>query len=563
MAENGLKTFSMHSSDDKYERTVATISGELADADRSLPAELAPENQDPETVARRYLNQMIASPAVPSLTAAPAETATYYQTVATEAVPLTGTKVVKFAQYLHHIPVYGSLITIELDDDNSLLSVNSALGEPEKVDPVASVSPARAKEVIAEDGGAFSPPAELPRLYYYFDDRKRRGTWRLVYIAKNVRREAAGNGAASSMPQLFDYVIDAHGKGELIARLPRSQSVTWRPEELETADALGKPRHIRAEHNESGKHRLSDTVRHVQTHNFNFRDIARGDGILPGDIVVNPPKPWDTGAISAHANAEEVVDFLFQELHRNGLDNLGSPVVSSINCTFRNANPANKEWRNAAWIGTQMVYGQRMVNGKLRSYAVAKDVVAHEIIHGLTDHTARLEYRRESGALNESYSDILGIIISNRHLPDIGDWNWELGEDLDGTGVPIRDLSDPTLHGQPAHMDDFRQLNPGEVPSDANDHGFVHVNSGIHNKAAHNLITSKASTGKFLFTPHEVAALFYLALSQRLTRTSGFSASRRGVVLSALTLFRNDPQATRTKKLAAIAKAFDDVGITA
>ena len=62
----------------------------------------------------------------------------------------------------------------------------------------------------------------------------------------------------------------------------------------------------------------------------------------------------------------------------------------------------------------QMVYGQRPVNGELTSYATAKDVVAHEITHGLTDKTAGLVYQSESGALNESYSDIFGILISNQ-----------------------------------------------------------------------------------------------------------------------------------------------------
>jgi Zn-dependent metalloprotease len=74
-----------------------------------------------------------------------------------------------------------------------------------------------------------------------------------------------------------------------------------------------------------------------------------------------------------------------------------------------------------------MIYGQRLVGGRLRSYAAALDVVAHELLHGLTDHTARLEYRFQSGALNESYSDIFGIIVSNIHNSSIDTWNWEMG----------------------------------------------------------------------------------------------------------------------------------------
>jgi Zn-dependent metalloprotease len=174
--------------------------------------------------------------------------------------------------------------------------------------------------------------------------------------------------------------------------------------------------------------------------------------------------------------------------------------------------------------------------------------------HGLTEHTARLEYQYQSGALNESYSDIFGIIIANAHQPDVDKWDWEMGEELDDSGVPLRDLSNPARCGQPAHMDDFRVT--------TSDNGGVHTNSGIHNKAAFNLITAK-DNGKHLFTPREAAALFYLALTQRLAPTSGFSASRQAVELSAKTLFRNDPQSVRDKKLAAVAAAFEAVGIAA
>jgi Zn-dependent metalloprotease len=131
MPENGLKTFAMHSGDEEQGPTVTTISEELESAASARSLAFEPENLDPETVARRYLDQMIASPTVPDLTATTADASgEQYQTIGVETVPLTGTKVVKFAQYIHKIPVYGSLITVELEEDNSLLAVNSAMGDP-------------------------------------------------------------------------------------------------------------------------------------------------------------------------------------------------------------------------------------------------------------------------------------------------------------------------------------------------------------------------------------------------------------------------------------------------
>lgn len=119
--------------------------------------------------------------------------------------------------------------------------------------------------------------------------------------------------------------------------------------------------------------------------------------------------------------------------------------------------------------------------------------------------------------------------------------------------MALRDLSAPTEHGQPDHMDDFQEL------PERDDHGGVHNNSGIHNKTAFNLITSTDAQGQFLFQPEQCAALFYLALTQFLSRTSGFRDSRRGVELAARTLFRGEQPRTR----AAIATAFDNVGIDA
>jgi Zn-dependent metalloprotease len=155
------------------------------------------------------------------------------------------------------------------------------------------------------------------------------------------------------------------------------------------------------------------------------------------------------------------------------------------------------------------------------------------------------------------HSDIFGIIISNAVQKDVSKWNWEMGEELDGTGIPLRDFRDPTRRGQPAHMKDYvHRPNTYE-----GDWGGVHVNCGIHNEAAYNLLTAKGPDGKYLFDPRTVAALFFIALTQHLSRTSGFLDSRRGVELAARSLLRRDPM--KNRRIDALGKAFDDVGIVA
>jgi Zn-dependent metalloprotease len=190
--------------------------------------------------------------------------------------------------------------------------------------------------------------------------------------------------------------------------------------------------------------------------------------------------------------------------------------------------------------------------------AINLDIVAHEMFHGVTDATARLEYARQSGALNESYSDIFGVIVTNSDNPDTTKWNWEVGEGVLPGGRPLRDLSDPPRFDQPDHMDDF-QVRPNTL---GGDWGGVHINSGIHNKAAYNMLTAEADPRRLALTPLEVAAAFYLALTQRLSRTSQFSDSRRGVAASVLTLFRALPPAELAQKIGAVEASFDAVGIT-
>jgi len=222
-------------------------------------------------------------------------------------------------------------------------------------------------------------------------------------------------------------------------------------------------------------------------------------------------------------------------------------------------SPGPKQWVNAFWSPDikQMVYGQVLVGGELRSLSINVDVVAHEIFHGVTDSTARLEYQFQSGALNESYSDIFGTIVANHGTDDPRQWDWKLGERLLEGDRPFRDLSDPTLFGQPAHMDDYQDL----PNTQAGDWGGVHVNSGIHNKAAFLVLTSEDDAGDLVMTPSEGAAVFYLALSQRLSQTSQFSDSRNAAVSSARTLFRALPEDERERKVAAIEAAFSGVGI--
>lgn len=564
MRSNGLNAFTFHVDSD------ATGAAAGLTGPTSLVGMAAIEGVkalDAETVARTYLEQGLASEALPQFTVDPAvEKDVDFRLLSTETIPLTKCQAVKFRQRMNKIPVYGSLVTVEMDDGHSLVSINSALGTPSGVDPVAKVAPAAVAESVRTDAGIKQLPAEsLPRLFFFFDEIIQQ--WRLTYIAENVPvspKESAVNDSGSVddaygtrdhrhafLPELFDYIVDAHS-GEIVTRLPRVATV--QSQTITVNDSLNNPREVRVVVLEAGALRLEDRELNVHTYDAAFKDVSLGNA-LPGDYCGNWPT-WATDAVSAHANGAAVASFVRDVLMRNGLDNRGEGYRATINCLW--GQSSSKEWRNAAWYRDQMIYGQRQQGGGLVSYAVALDVVAHEFFHGITDRAARLQYSGEAGALNESYSDIFGIIISNLSKPNLDNWNWEMGEELDGTGIPLRDFRNPSSRNQPEHMHAYVDIPPPF--HQFNDFGGVHTNSGIHNKAAFNMLTAR-DAGKYMFAPVQVAQIFYLALSTSLSSTATFADSRRAVISSARSLLRADEK--RGLKIVAIERAFDSVGIAA
>ena len=107
-------------------------------------------------------------------------------------------------------------------------------------------------------------------------------------------------------------------------------------------------------------------------------------------------------------------------------------------------------------------------------------------------------------------------------------------------------------------MDNFRHLRPGERPNRNNDQGWVHFNSNIHNKAAHNLLTM-TKAGARVFSIQDVAVLTYLGMA-RLAPLVTFSEALQAVVDVAQTYFGGNVD--KKDKIDAIREAYQLVGIT-
>jgi Zn-dependent metalloprotease len=259
-----------------------------------------------------------------------------------------------------------------------------------------------------------------------------------------------------------------------------------------------------------------------------------------------------------------VFQFYNDVLIRRGVDDQGAYLDNIVNCI----SPSDEDppqWGNAVWWKNKMWYGQVRKKGKWRSMAACLDIIGHELTHGITENTSNLVYRDEAGALNESFSDIFGVIINNRvkgwpaaYLnPD--KWDWEIGPGLGEGGKPLRNMKNPGATGDPSHTSEMKNYDPAELEED---YGGVHTFSNIHNKAAYNLLTAR--TGKrgsktpLVFTPDEVAQCYYFTL-QRLDRVAAFEDVLETMldVVKTMYVVPKD-QAARLK---AVTEAYAEVGI--
>jgi len=526
-----------------------------------------------EDAARAHLSEILGEDDRPPMRgiAAPerAEAVPDLQLVDVQEFPETATRLVRFEQTQSKIPVFGGHAVIELDDSRALVSARGEVADVQGVDATASLSPADAVARVAKfvgkdasDLGDIDPP----QLNFYLDKDEQ---WRLVWVLSNVAaapdevvKEAHGHGLKGPSPRLhdprMDYLVDAHD-GEVVFYYSAMPMLNvglptygkGHGEDDQQVQLLGQM--------VGNEFELTDPMHQVVTYDLDYGDFEQANLTEPVRFSGTDLGDQRKAVVSAHYNATRVDEFFRSALQRSGIDNKGMQLINVVNTCYPRQQPG-PSWDNAVWWGGRMWYGQSSDgNGGLRSYARFLDVMAHELSHGITEHTSKLIYKDESGALNESFSDIIGIIVKNwdptrpQDGGDVANWDWELGSGLGQNGGPLRDLSDPSRTGDPDHTKN-RVTGP-------RDNGGVHTNSNIHNKAAYNVLTATDSAGARAFTPKEGALLFYLGFI-RLGQLSGFGDVLGAVVDVAQSLWMGDPQ-VRDGKVAAIRDAYAEVGITA
>ncbi len=172
--------------------------------------------------------------------------------------------------------------------------------------------------------------------------------------------------------------------------------------------------------------------------------------------------------VGVHWATEQTYDYYMETFGRNSFDNDGGPIISYADWI------EGDDRNNAFWAGTFAAYGAG--DGVIRGSFGAIDVVGHEITHGVTGYSAKLTYRGESGALNESFSDIFGASVE--YFAEGGTVvDWMVGEDVYKSFGAIRSMSNPKMLSDPdTYMGEYWY-----ATKLTGDYGGVHTNCGVQN----------------------------------------------------------------------------------
>ncbi|MDZ8201650.1 M4 family metallopeptidase [Microbacterium sp. SSW1-59] len=272
--------------------------------------------------------------------------------------------------------------------------------------------------------------------------------------------------------------------------------------------------------------------------------------VLPGVVVrrEGDPPTDDLVVGDAYDGLGATSTFFRNAFGRSGIDADGGELRATVHY--------GRAYDNAFWNGERMVFGDG--DGEVfRGFAGSLTVVAHELAHGVTENEGGLRYQGQSGALNESLSDVFGALTEQYTLAQTVDRaTWLIGAEIftdQVQGRALRSLAQPgTAYDddvlgrdpQPGHLRDY------VVTSD--DNGGVHINSGIPNKAFH---LAAASLGGYAW--ERAGRIWYDTLVSRvLPHTCDFVTFARATTATAAAVYGE-----ASEELDAVREAWIDAGV--
>ncbi|CAM1354669.1 M4 family metallopeptidase [Tenacibaculum ascidiaceicola] len=261
----------------------------------------------------------------------------------------------------------------------------------------------------------------------------------------------------------------------------------------------------------------------------------------------------DDAALDAHWGAMMTYEYFLQKHNRNSYDNSGAQIRSYVH--------VDTNYDNAFWNGSVMSYGDGSSNGTEGNgnfdALTSIDVAAHEIGHAVCTHTANLAYQRESGALNEGFSDIWGAAVEHFAKGNGNDLNpdlsvWLIGDEIDrrSGSAALRSMNDPKSQGQPDTYGGTYWKNPNcGTPTRFNDYCGVHTNSGVLNKWFYLLSVGGSGTNDASDNYNvtgigitKAAKIAYRTEANYLSASSTFADARTGAIQAATDLYGANSQ---------------------
>lgn len=377
---------------------------------------------------------------------------------------------IKFQQVINNIPLEFNVVTAHVKNgiitsisgnlEGKLPSINTAV-LTEKIALKKAMNTINAKTYkwqIAEEEAHIKTMENNPKATYYPKGE-------LVYFANEsgLYLTYKFNIYAHSPVSRAEYFVDA-----------LSGKVLFQNKIIKHADVPGL-----ANTGYSGAQVI--TTDSTSPTNYRLRETGRGLGIETYDCnnginygaavdFTDSNNNWtstangDQYALDAHWGAEMTYDYFWNVHARNSIDGAGFKLISYIHY--------DNNYVNAFWNGNYMTYGDG--NGTNTSPLTTLAIAGHEISHGLTTNTAALVYQNESGALNESFSDIFGVCIDYWARP--AQANWLMGDEIYlNSNDYFRSMSNPNAKGDP---DTYGGTN---YYTGTLDNGGVHTNSGVQN----------------------------------------------------------------------------------
>jgi Zn-dependent metalloprotease len=467
----------------------------------------------------------------------------------------------RLQQFHDGVPVLGAEITRQSDDSGATVSLFGGIYSGVDVDTTPYVTVEEATAMIASISGVAPGPLRPPRLLIAPID----GRFVLAYSATVFTRHGA-----------VALLLDAH-TGDL---LQQTAGVQEQSAIGVGTGVLGDRKKVSVSAS-SGTYTADDLLRPPSLVTYDMHgDLQRTLDYLNGyttlaasDRASDTDNAWSDGAaVDAHAYSGYFYDYYFKRFGRRGLDDNNFHMISLVHPVRRDAFRSQTSdvvglfYTNAFYSGNGiMVYGEGLpggitAGGQTWNYvAGALDVVAHELTHGVTDFTSQLIYENESGALNESFSDMMGTAVELFYQPPGSgpmQGDYLIAEDVVTPGG-IRSMADPAAYGQPDHYS-RRAILPL-----SRDNGGVHVNSGIPNQVFYLAIeggTNRTSglsvQGVGFANRDQIEKVMYRAFTQMMPANATFATARAVTIQAAADLYGAGSAAAR-----AMTQAWTAVGV--